>query len=201
MMVKRSPGTRALAKRVQGNRRGAPANAGQHLRQRQGPAALRLGLVQRGVRRDVHEGQARQLSAQRQDLLQLRGVLHDDHLRAAVLDDEGALLRRARRVDGNGGAAAKEDADVAQNPFETGLRQQTYGVAPVDAQGGQSRGDLTGRLVGLPPCHAQPGRMCDRPVPVRHPISARCHPRPPYLYGGMGARLALDWHAAKIVVA
>ncbi len=95
-----------------------------------------------------HLAQARQRGADAAHLLELGGVLDDAHRRAAVLEDEAALLGGVAGVHGGDGAARGGHAEVAV--------LQHVGVDPAAALDGLE-GESTGGLLDAPAKDADEG--------------------------------------------
>ncbi len=83
----------------------------------------------------------RQLRAAGQKLFQLLRAGHDDHARAGMLEDVGHAVRRLVEINGNGDAAGAVDGEIGGVPLGAIGGEEGYGIAGLDTQLDQRRGE------------------------------------------------------------
>ena len=84
------------------------------------------------------------------------GVLGEADHRPRVREDEGALVRGGGRIDGGGGAAGAEDAEVGQHPLDAGAGEDGADVLHAEAERLQARGHRPDARLGVGPAQAPP---------------------------------------------
>jgi hypothetical protein len=115
-----------------------------------------------------HRGQVGQLVAVRLHLGDLLVVLGEDDPRARVAEDVGDVVGRRGGVDGGGGGAGAQDAEVGEDPLDPGAGGDRDPVLGLDAERQQAGGDLPHPLADLAPGQRLPA-VADR-IPERLPV-------------------------------
>ena len=104
-----------------------------------------------GAVEDHDLAQRRELGPVAQQLPHLLLVLGEADHRGRVAQDVGALLGGGRRVDGGGGAAGAEDAEIGQHPLDAGAGEDGGHALTLQAEGAEPAGDGAHARLGAGP--------------------------------------------------